>query len=402
MALGIIIWLLLLIVSYLLISKLKEFYPAIDSRFLLVLYGYHSLLAVTYYLYALTNPSDSGTYFIRAAGKILGDNWFDYFGNSTRFIDFLAFPLVNQLGFTYEACNVFFSWLGYLGFVFFYIFFVEQVKTNPRIFGRPVLLLLFLLPNLHFWSASLGKGAIAMLGLGVFFYGLYSPGVRFWALILGGWVIFQNRAHIFYVVLIAVAVAYVFSTSGIGLGYRIIVLIVAGFLLYSIYDSVLRTTGLENETLLDPLISHRASELTKATSGIDITNYSIPEKLFAFWFRPLFFDAPGILGFIVSFENLFYLIFFTRLLTPKAIRFLFTSDALVKTAFLTFIGVSFALAQISGNLGLAMRQKSQVMPLMLFVIIRFLDEQNLARIRNVLRRFKGSSIQSRTIAPTKT
>ena len=132
---------------------------------------------------------------------------------------------------------------------------------------------------------------------------------------------------------------------------------------------------------MDPLISHRASELAKATSGIDITNYSMFEKLFAFCFRPLFFDAPGILGWIVSFENLFYLIFSLNLFRPKGIAYIFSSDAIIKTCFLTFFGVSLALAQISGNLGLAMRQKSQVMILLMFVILRFLDEQKIVQLK---------------------
>src|SRR5690606_2866515 len=100
---------------------------------------------------------------------------------------------------------------------------------------------------------------------------------------------------------------------------------------------------------------------------------------------PLFLDAPGILGIIVSFENLFYLFFFAQLVRKGGLKYLFRSDAVVKTSLLTFLGISFALAQISGNLGLAMRQKSQVMLLMLFVIVKFLDEQNVSRIRRTAR-----------------
>jgi hypothetical protein len=67
---------------------------------------------------------------------------------------------------------------------------------------------------------------------------------------------------------------------------------------------------------------------------------------------------------------------------------LLTSDAIVKTCLFTFLGVSFALAQISGNLGLAMRQKSQVMILMLFVILKFMDEQKIGKLRDILKRKK--------------
>ena len=47
----------------------------------------------------------------------------------------------------------------------------------------------------------------------------------------------------------------------------------------------------------------------------------------------------------------------------------------MKASVLTFLGVSAALAQIAGNLGIAMRQKSQVMILIMFVILKFMDEQ---------------------------
>ncbi|MDL5051592.1 hypothetical protein QQ054_36920 [Oscillatoria amoena NRMC-F 0135] len=253
------------------------------------------------------------------------------------------------------------------------------------------------MPNLHFWSSSLGKGSLIFIGFGMFFFSLNKPVVRLWALLLGGWIIFQIRPHIFYVVLIALALGYTFSTRGVFFIYRVVILVAAVFLLYYIYSDVLKLTGLEDDSMLDPLISHRARELTKATSGIDITNYSIPEKLFAFWFRPLFFDAPGVLGWIVSIENLFYLVFFLRLLQPRAVLYLWRADALVKTCLLTFVGVSFALAQITGNLGLAIRQKSQVMILMLFVILKFMDEKRVAELRRLeLRRKARADMRLKT------
>ncbi len=385
MAQGIIIWLFTLLLSYLIVGNLSQRYRFFNRRFVTFLFLYHSALALTYYLYALGNPSDSKAYFSKAVVKIYGENWFEYFGTSTRFLDFISFSLVNHLGFTYESCMALFSWLGFLGFVYFYVFFKERLASNVTLFGYGAIAVLFLLPNLHFWSASLGKGAITFWGLGLFFFGISKPGVRWWALLLGSLIIFQIRPHIYYVVLIAVALSYTFSSKGVGMGYRIAILLVAGFLLFFIYDDILKFTGLEDESMFDPFISHRASELTKATSGIDITSYSIPEKLFAFWFRPLFFDAPGMLGIIVSFENLFYLFFFGQLVRKGSLEFLLGSDAIVKTSLLTFLGISFALAQISGNLGLAMRQKSQVMILMLFVIVKFMDERRVARVKKALR-----------------
>ena len=66
-----------------------------------------------------------------------------------------------------------------------------------------------------------------------------------------------------------------------------------------------------------------------------------------------------------------------RLLNLKGLNYLITSSFLVKAALVSFVTVTIALAQISGNLGLAIRQKSQVMILFLFVIVSFLDKQKL-------------------------
>ncbi|GIV35633.1 MAG: hypothetical protein KatS3mg032_0012 [Cyclobacteriaceae bacterium] len=376
-------------------------HAGVSKRVLLLLFFYHSLLALVYYVYALSNPSDSKAYFYKASVKYLGDNWLDYYGVSTAFIDFLSFFVVNRLGLNYEGAMALFAWLGYLGFVFFYVLLSEKVRYDPKIWGIPATIILLFLPNLHFWSSSLGKGSVIFLGFGLFFFGLNQPTARWLALLIGGWIIFQVRPHIFYVTLIAVGLGYTFSSAGIKLGYRLVVVVISVFLLNLIYTDVLRLTGLEDDSVLDPFISHRAAELSKATSGIDITNYSIPEKLFAFWFRPLFYDAPGALGIIVSFENLFYLLFFTQLLRPRAWAYLLRSEAIIKTALLTFLGVSVALAQISGNLGLAMRQKSQVMLLMLFVILKYRENVLLARKQLRLRLKALQKTQKQTITQTR-
>ena len=69
--------------------------------------------------------------------------------------------------------------------------------------------------------------------------------------------------------------------------------------------------GLDSENLVesfDQFSSHRSTELAKAGSGIDTSNYPLLLKLFTFWYRPLFVDSPGPVGLIVSFENVFYLL----------------------------------------------------------------------------------------------
>jgi hypothetical protein len=386
---GILLWLVTLLLVYFLAGWLSQKFRFLNRRYIIILFLYHSFLAITYYLYALFNPSDSKAYYQKVTNDFRGPDWASFYGTSTTFIEFIGYPFIKYMGFTYESIMVLFSFLGAVGFVFFYIFFKERIRLPHRIFSLDFLTVIFFLPNLHFWSSSYGKGSLIFFGFGLFFFAINNPGPRLWALITGGYVIYMIRPHIFFVILIAVGLGYTFSTKGVSVIYRILILTASVVILSYIYQDILSITGLDDESLLETDFSERADRLTKATSGIDIANYSLPEKMFAFWFRPLFFDAPGFLGLVVSFENLFYLLVFAYLLQPKAIGYLLRADAITKTCLLTFLGVSFALAQISGNLGLAMRQKSQVMILMMFVILKFIDEQKMQQVRTMMARKKA-------------
>lgn len=364
--------------SNLIVDAVKERHPFVDRDFLKRLYYYHVALSLVYYIYVLFSPSDSRGYYRSAFST---DDWFSLYGTSTTFIKFLNYPFVAYAGFSYEAMMALFSFLGYLGFIFTYVFFKENIRFKHKIYGVDLVMLIFLLPNLHFWSGSLGKGSIIFLGIGLLFFGLSRPSKRVIPLIFGGLIVYHVRPHVMLMVLVSSAAGFLFSSKGISFAARVVFLVGAFAAFFMIYQDVLTLVGIDEEEFLSQGLdlSHRASELSKATSGVDITNYSLPMQVFTFLYRPLFFDAPGMLGIIVSFENVFYILFSFNLVRLAGIKYILRSNFLVKSAILSFITVSIALAQISGNLGLAIRQKSQIMILFLFVILMFLDDQKYQR-----------------------
>jgi hypothetical protein len=377
---GILIIILTGIASFPIVDSLKARYAFIDASFLKRLFFYHLVLTAAYYGYASLNPSDSAFYYQKVITDFRGDTWFSFYRTSTPFIEFVGYPFIRFMGFSYEAIMVLFSWFGYLGFVYFYIFFKENIRFRHTLFGYDLITLFFLLPNLHFWSASFGKGSLIFLGLGLYFFGISKVRTRWLAILLGGVIIYHVRPHIMLVVLISSAIGFVFSTKGVGMVWRVLFIMGAGIAFFYIYQDVLAMVGINDETVIEEGLdlSHRAQELAKATSGVDITSYSLPMQLFTFLYRPLFIDAPGALGIFVSFENVFYVLISLQLFKSwKGFTYIPRANFLAKSAFFSFLTVSIALAQVSGNLGIAMRQKSQVMMLLLFVIISFLDEQKM-------------------------
>ena len=388
--------------SFVIIDYMKRRYPVIDAPAMRRLYFFHLVLSFAYYGYILFNPSDSKAYFRKVDLNMRGDSWFDYYGTSTTFIEFLAYPLIKYFGLSYEACMALFSFFGFLGFIYFYIFFRENLKFKHTFMGYDLLTLTFFLPNLHFWSASLGKGSVILLGIALFFFGISNIRKRFVAIAIGGLIIYHVRPHIMLVILVSTAIGFMFSSRNVPIAWRVLFLACCGVVFFFIYRDVLALVGVnEDEVLSQGLdLTHRATELTKATSGVDITHYSMPMQVFTFLYRPLFVDAPGLLGLIVSFENVFCLIITARFLFHRnGLSYLFGGGFLSKSAFLSFITVSIALAQISGNLGLAMRQKSQIMMLLMFVILSFLDSEKLKIWRREqLRKQRLAYLQPRTPA----
>lgn len=384
---GLLLLIILSVVAMLWITRLSLTSPKIDAVLLRRLFAYHFLLSAVYYAYIAFNSSDSYAYYSKVVTGFRGDTWMSFYGTSTTFIEWVGYPFIHFLGFSYEAMMVLFSFFGFIGFVYFYLFFRETIQFKHKVFGLDLQTLIFFLPNLHFWSSSFGKGSIIFMGIGLFFYAITKIQNRVPHLIIGSLIIYHVRPHVMLVILVCSAISFVFSTKGLSTSWRFFFLVGAGISFFFIYRDVLTLVGIEEDEFISQglNLSRRARELSKATSGVDISQYNLPMQVFTFLYRPLFIDAPGALGIVVSFENVFYIFVTLKLLTRvSGWRFIFFGDFLSKSAFLSFVTISIALAQVSGNLGLAMRQKSQVMILLMYVVLAYLDSEKLKKMKQHL------------------
>lgn len=361
----IVVLLLLLIAAYTIKAVGNRF--KLSETYLWLLFGVHILLSVFYAVYAANTTSDSIAYFAKASAA---NEWFDLWGIGTTFIYFLAWPFANLLSLSYYACMAIFSFIGFIAILIFYIAAKENVKLEPVWLGFTAVELVFILPNLHFWSASLGKGATILLGLALFAYGLSRFNRRFIPLIIGGFLTFMVRPHILFTFIVSIMLGIVLTSSGIKTYLRWIIFIAAGIIFLYISDEVLKFADTDSlDILSSSSLNHRAGELAKASTGVDIQNYGLFMKMFTFWFRPLFFDGQGALGILVSFENLLYLFMFYVVL-KKGVLYWGDWNGWFRICLFFFLFGSFALAQVTGNLGIAMRQKAQLMPFFFLIFCK--------------------------------
>lgn len=362
----IVILLVLLLTAYM-INGISNKFNVHSESYLWLLFGMHLLLTIGYAVYAAKTTSDSIAYFAKSKAAV---HWFDLWGIGTPFIQFLSWPFANLLSLSYYSCMIIFAFFGYTAILLFYITARENIKLDASWLGFTVIELVFLLPNLHFWSASLGKGAVILLGLGLFTYGLSRFNRRFIPMIIGGLLTFMVRPHILFTVIVSIMLGVILTSSGIKTYLRWIIFIAAGIIFLYISDDVLKFADTETlDITASSSLNHRAAELSKSTTGVDIQNYGLFMKMFTFWFRPLFFDGQGALGIFVSFENMIYLYMF-YVVIKKGINTWGDWNGWFRICLFFFLFASFALAQVTGNLGIAMRQKAQLMPFFFIIFCK--------------------------------
>ena len=370
--------LLLYYITQLFIKKIVEKFPMVSTKTLNNLFLYHLFFFGVYYATTIFSASDSQEYYRKASE--IGGNWNIIANTSTRFIDNFAAPFA-YLGLSYESLMLLFSWFGYIGFVYAYLFFRENIPVNVTVFKKyDLLTLLLFLPNMHFWTASLGKGSLIFMGLMLFAFAIKRPRKRFLTLLIGGFFVYKIRPAVMLFVLGGVMIGLLTGREKLGIGTRIIVVLASIAFLYSASSTILGSVEIDqnSENVVDDFQDYanaQSDRLETSRSGVDMQSYSLPFKLFTFWFRPLFVDSPGILGLFSSAENLVYLLLFYNLFNRRFIPFIIKAPYMVKMSAITFLVASYAMTFVMSNLGIIMRQKTMVMYFGFFVVYYFLAEE---------------------------
>lgn len=378
---AIVLVLLLFFFTQPMLQQMKRGRPWFNLSTLNQLYWFHILFVLIYYI--ITNGrTDSVGYYYRP--QLDYDSWFSAYSTGTRFIDFLGYPFINYLHFTYEMMMVLFAWTGYWGFVYFYIFFKENITYKHKLFGFDLINLFIFLPNMHFWTASLGKGSIIFMAMAMVVYGLSNVKKRKATMILGFLLVYHIRPHVFLFMAIGIVVGLFTGRQKVPFYQKFLVFVGSAVSIALLYNQIMSFVGLDSQNVLesfDQFSNKRSFELSKANSGIDISNYPMVLKWFTFWYRPLFVDAPGFAGLMVSFENLIYLMLTVKLFNGGFFRFMAKSSALIKMSAVVFLIMSFALSETLSNMGIIIRQKAMVMYFLLFIIISFLDYKKAIKVQ---------------------
>ncbi|UPQ79282.1 hypothetical protein M0M57_00230 [Flavobacterium azooxidireducens] len=365
------------------VNLFKSQLPDNEMSILKKLWFFHMLVGTGYYFLTKDGGGDAWGYWKRAKAMDSEDFWFNLLeSQGTGFMNaFNYFPSkVLDLGFFTNT--MFYTLLGFFGFVFFYLLAYQLIPFNSKFKGYVLFPLVFFMPNLHFWSSGIGKDTILFFCIGMFCYGLLNITKRLPLLLLALFLSYLVRPHITLFLVVSFGLAYVFGGK-VSAGKRIffsLILIGVGI---AILPTVMEFAKIEEATVesFDEFSEKKVDLLSRGHTGssLDISSYPFPLKVFTFLFRPLFFDINGIPAVVASFENLLLLILSYIVVFKNNFKSTFKNAPFVIKGMLFFLIIgTLAFSQSLGNLGIMIRMRNMFLPgLIIFILWSFSYQQEL-------------------------
>ncbi|WP_140937935.1 hypothetical protein [Sphingobacterium lumbrici] len=269
------------------------------------------------------------------------------------------------LGMDYLSNTLFYGMLGFWGLLYFYRIAIELVPFNSRFQNFRLFPLLFYLPMLHFWSSAIGKDTLLFWAIGMFAYGLLNIPKRFLLIAFGFAFAYLVRPHIALLMAVAFGTAYILDGrtaiwKRIFLGTAMLAGAVA------LLPMVMEYVKLEEVSVesIAGYSDNKAGALSRSHTGssVDISSYPPPLKWFTFLFRPLFFDINGVPALVASFENLFLLLIFFKVLGNKPVLAFRKAPFVIKGLTLFLILGTVLMSGALGNLGVMIRMRNMFLP----------------------------------------
>ncbi len=334
----------------------------------------HLFFTYVYYLYANTHSADANMYY--NASVYNQDSPID-FGTGTDFILYLSTQLI-KLGFNKLALFYLFGFFGYIGF----IFFIKMIKipSTLKLFGISISSIFLFLPEFHFWTAALGKDSLIFMALMLFFWSYQRLPQKIIINLLSFLLIFLIRPHIGFILILSIAISILFKNP---VKYRIgdLALISLSLIILIISFPYLKSFLKVDELGIDEInnrftsfTTYGSSHTDELSSYVDVSSYSLPMKMFAYFFRPLFFDAHSILQLLASIENFILLLItlkWLRIINFNIVKWYRRLNKYDKTKFIFVLIGWIILSMGMYNLGLASRQKYMLLPIFFILIINY-------------------------------
>lgn len=322
----------------------------------LSLFVYHTACCVLFWYFSLSNISDANYYYDQS---LVGEA--DFYPG----IPFVVFVTeLFSIGLQASYLNTFlcFNLFGLLGLLLF-AGVLKRISLDS--INRPFIGLLSFLPSLSFWSAAIGKDSIAFLAVNMFIlYFVNNKSIFF--MFLSVLLMFMVRPHI-ALIMLGSAFVYFMVKSSLGVIYKMVAVLVIAIPLLLGIEFVYDYVGIGGLGDLKDYIEQREAMNADGGSSLDISSLNYPQQVFTYLYRPMFYEAQSAIQMMAAIENLILLLITVVLLFGIRIKRCFR--AVNFGLFVYFLVTLSILAMTTANLGLAVRQKLMILPVLLVLLL---------------------------------
>lgn len=168
------------------------------------------------------------------------------------------------------------------------------------------------------------------------------------------------------------AVAYMGSlilfSDRISLQLRTLFLVATAVVILLLFPIFIENIGLEDMSDFDTYKERIIQANFDSGSGINLSDSNILVKVFSYIYRPLFFDAHNTFSLFVSLDNLIWLVL-TLTMIYAWIKYKIKFDYATWYLILSILCVTIPLSIGLSNLGIAVRQKTMILPFLYILIL---------------------------------
>lgn len=348
----------------------------VPTVFALALYAWHTAMCIVYFVYSLNNIADSTSYYINSIYRPLD------FKAGTEMVTVIVHQFSVVLNMSYGGTFLVFNIVGFIGMVSL-ASALRSVCKDKRNYTALIITGILFLPGLSYWSSAIGKDALTFMASSLACWAALNLGRRYPAMIIAVIVTAAARPHIAGILIASFAVSSVIFMRLSMMARVSMMLMLAPLAIFAVrYGLEFAGVGdVSSAEAITNFVETRQGHNLGGGSSVSISDMSVPMRLFTYLFRPLIFDAHGLLGIIVSLENI---ILFTLLALTGF-------HALTRSSSLSHFQIAFfsiftlvalmVLANTTANLGIAIRQKWMVLPMILVLALAVIGQpRRVARL----------------------
>lgn len=347
-----------------------------EHFYFLLFFGiYHLFFVFISFEYVTKNGGDSFLYWFQTEST-QHKSWFDFFNYGTDALLFLNYPFAKLLSIPFFFGFILYTLIGFFGFIQLYRLALLMIKRELLPKATQYLLYAFLLlPNAHFWTALIGKEAIIFAALSTLFLKAYQQKLTSAGSVFSFLILLVVRPHVAFMLLFTLALVMLLS-SKFNFKQKAIRFISIAIPLFVSFYMFLQLAEIKwfdwSRIQRFNLGSLRSFE--GSGSFVPIESYSIPMKVFTFYFRPFLENVDHLFYLILSIENVFFLLLIiTGLVMIIKYRFVFHHDDFSKFVIVFCIVGGMLFTQRYSGLGIFVRTKVMFLPYLGVVMIAYLN-----------------------------